>query len=162
MGAALAIPALKTGEAARKSLTADIIVVHGKFYREVRTREPTGKLTKGGRPQMRTIRRLEPIEVETHVNPLMLLAAGAIGLVGAGIGLWMLGLGVKVLPEAERTRLQNEIDIWTLRLEQVLEEQASFDPAACRQQLTHMRRHRRDNFDWRLVLGDRHHDLARM
>lgn len=91
------------------ALTGDLVVIEGQFFRKLKRRVPTGKLTKAGRPQMRSFETLEPIDVSAHVNPLSLLLAGGVGVVGLGVGLWMLGLGVSVLTPENRAILEGHI-----------------------------------------------------
>lgn len=65
-----------------KGLTADLLVLGGKVYRRVEERVPTGKKTKTGRPRYVTGYRLEPVDVELHVNPLAI----GLGVAGTAIG----------------------------------------------------------------------------
>lgn len=80
-------PAAKAIEAVSKGLTGDFVVIEGKIFRQIETKErvPTGGLTPTGRPAMHTVTTvtLEPIHVEAHINPISVLASA--GLVGLGI-----------------------------------------------------------------------------
>ncbi len=82
--AAVAIPpASKALEAVAKGLTGDFVVIEGRIFRRIETKErvPTGALTPTGRPAMTTVTHvdLEPINVEAHVNPISL------GILGIGL-----------------------------------------------------------------------------
>lgn len=76
------------------------MVIRGKVYRE-RTFIAYGPdLTpKTGKPVKHTFTKLEPVEVELHVNPLNiglgLLAVGA-AAVGLSLAAWWAGIGVKL------------------------------------------------------------------
>src|SRR3990170_5190164 len=93
--------ALATSGQAVKALTADLVVIEGRFFRKVKRRIPTGRLTPKGRPGMRTEITLEPIDVSAHVNPVSIVIGAAIGLFGIAIGAWWLGLGVHRKSDAD-------------------------------------------------------------
>ena len=76
---ALAVPVKEVVTGVVKVLSTDIAVIEGKFYRKLKVRVRTGKLTKAGRPQMRTVTQLEPVDVALHANPIGL---GVLGILG--------------------------------------------------------------------------------
>ena len=91
--------ALATSGQAVKALTADLVVIEGRFFRKVKRRVPTGRLTPKGRPGMRTEITLEPVDVSAHLNPVSLAIGVGVGLLGLGAGMWWMGLGVQKIPD---------------------------------------------------------------
>lgn len=79
VAAAAAKPASEVVQGVVKVLSTDILVVKHRFYRRIRLRVPTGEFTKAGRERYATVERLEPIDLEAHVNPVGIgvLALGA-------------------------------------------------------------------------------------
>jgi hypothetical protein len=76
-------------------LTGDLVVIHGHIYRKIKSRAATGKTTKTGRPQYKTVEVLDPIDIEGHVNPMSLMIGG-IALAGAALFAAIAWYGVKV------------------------------------------------------------------
>jgi len=89
--------ARSTAERASSALTADLVVVQGRLYY---------KRGKGKKAV------LEPVDLDVHVNPLSIALGGAVGVVGLGVGLWMLGLGARVLTPKERDHIEAQAGYW--------------------------------------------------
>jgi len=104
-----AAPVALVAQKGVKALTADLVVVEGRFFRKVKRRVPTGRLTPKGRPGMRTEITLEPVDVSAHLNPVSIAIGAGVGLVGIGIGMWMLGLAVNVRTDEEKARLEEGV-----------------------------------------------------
>ena len=84
-------PAMQFAQTAVKVLSTDIVKLEGRFYRKIRFKEPrTSKdgsllLTKTGHIRMRTVTRMEPIDVAVSLNPIglgIIAALGTVALVG--------------------------------------------------------------------------------
>lgn len=77
------LAAAAAAEKASKTLTGDIVVIRGQTFREVKEKVVAGTTPKG-RPSVRTVTHLVPIELEAHVNAVSLglgaLAVGAAAL----------------------------------------------------------------------------------
>ncbi len=95
VGEQLAIKAAeKVAEKASNVLLGDIVVIEGKVFRVV----------KEGRKK-----RLEPVNVRVHINPLTAALGLGVGLLGVGLGIWWLGLGVKPLSADEKRQLEAQL-----------------------------------------------------
>lgn len=105
------VGAEEAAKAVSKVLTGDLVVIRGRIYREREEVFYGPDLTPTGRPRKHTAKVLEPVEVELHVNPITLAAAGAavgVGLLGLLAAGWVAGVGVTV---DETTR--NRVDLVT-------------------------------------------------
>ena len=114
------VPVAQIAQSAVKVLSTDIVKLEGKFYRRIRLKEPrTSKdgsllLTKTGRIRMRTVTRMEPIDVAASVNPIGL---GILGILGAATAFALFGrVGGAVLGIGEfeiyKGPLADEFDAW--------------------------------------------------
>ena len=92
--AAAIVPAKEAITGVVKVLSTDIVKLEGKFYRKIRFKEPrlakdnSLLLTKTGRIRMRTVTRMEPIDVAASLNPIGL---GVLGILGALAGVVLVG-----------------------------------------------------------------------
>lgn len=104
-------------QGAVKVLSTDIVKLEHRFYRRIRVRVPTGKLTKKGKTQYRREERLEPINVALNVNPIGL---GILGILGAAAGFVLFGrvrTGIPTIGEVEiyKGPFADEFDTWKVR-----------------------------------------------
>ena len=115
--AALAVPAKEVVTGAVKVLSTDIVTIEGKFYRKLKVRVRTGKLTKSGRPQMRTVTQLEPVDVALHANPIGLGVLGILGSLTAFVLFGRVRTGIPLIGEVELYKgpLADEFDAWKAR-----------------------------------------------
>ena len=114
---ALAVPVKEVVTGVVKVLSTDIAVIEGKFYRKLKGRVRTGKLTKAGRPQMRTVTQLEPVDVALHANPIGLGMLGILGSLTAFVLFGRVRTGIPLIGEVELYKgpLADEFDAWKAR-----------------------------------------------
>lgn len=113
-------------QTAVKVLTTDLVVLRHRWYRRIVLRVPTGKLTKSGRTQYRREERLEPLDVEFHLNPVGL---AALGIGAAVVGFVAFGRINTIFGEAYKGPLADEFDAWKGRqAEKRSEERGKEDP----------------------------------
>ena len=111
-------PAMQFAQTVVKVLSTDIVKFEGKFYRRVRFKEPrTSKdgsllLTKTGRIRMRTVTRMEPIDVAVSLNPIGL---GVLGILGALAGVVLVGRVEAAGFTIYEGPLANQFDAWKAR-----------------------------------------------
>src|SRR3990167_10251623 len=77
-----------------KAISQDLVVINGRWLREVRMKVPPPPGSKKG-SRSRTVKVLEPVEAEFHVNPVS-IGLGALALAAAGGLAWVAWNGLSL------------------------------------------------------------------